>query len=82
MWFLLSACADGGKTVDLYINGPLELLIEIWSGEKEADEAISEEELILTGEPLLAETAKHWFPLSPVARVKKQEGGIAAMIGA
>ena len=73
--------ADPGKSVDLYLNGSIETVIDVWMGQRELDEVLRAEEVILTGEPLLTDTAKHWFPLSPVARAKKQEGGIAAALG-
>lgn len=73
--------ADPGHAVDLYLNGPIETVIDVWMGERELDEVLRGEEIMLTGERLLTDTAKLWFPMSPVARAKKQEGGIAAALG-
>ena len=73
--------SDPGNSVDLYLNGPIETVIDVWMGQRELEDVLRAEELVLTGERLLTDTAKRWFPLSPVARAKKQDGGIAAALG-
>ncbi len=62
---------DPGKQVDLYINGPLGAMIEVWMGECELDAFLRDEVIKITGERYLADSANHWFPMSPVARAKR-----------
>jgi hypothetical protein len=38
-------------------------------------EALCDKDLILTGEPMSTDSAKHWCPLSALAKAKKQESG-------
>lgn len=71
---------DPGKPVDLYIHGPLAAMIDVWMGECDLDEFRREEVIKMTGEPLLDDSAKHWFPMSPVARARLMGLDPAAMI--
>ena len=63
--------SDPGKEVDLYMRADLDTLIAIWMGELSVEEATRDSKLSMTGEPRIADTAKFWFPLSPVARAQK-----------
>ncbi len=71
--------SDPGKPVDLYVNGPLCTMIEIWRGESELESALRSEEILLTGEPMVADSAKHWFPMSPIVRAKAAGMDLTAM---
>ncbi|UOR15931.1 winged helix-turn-helix transcriptional regulator [Qipengyuania aquimaris] len=62
--------ADPGKEVDLYLRADLETLVEIWMGDVSVDDAVREDHLSMTGEPQIADSAKFWFPISPVAKAK------------
>ena len=60
--------ADPGKEVDLYLRGELQTLLDIWMGQRDVRDALREEDLMITGERLIADSIDRWFPLSPVAR--------------
>lgn len=62
---------DPGKPVDLYINGPLDAIVDAWTGEADLNQLLRDEQVVVTGERILAESVNHWFPMSPVARAKK-----------
>ena len=68
---------DPGKSVDLYVDGPLQAMLDVWMGEADLNEHLRNEEIVLTGESLLADTARHWFPISPVV-LARQEAAAAA----
>lgn len=61
---------DPGKDVDLYVAAQLATIVEIWMGERTVDEAVRDEEMLLTGESHLMRSAHRWFPISPVARAE------------
>jgi len=61
---------DPGKPVDLYIHGAIGSLIEVWQGQLPLGEALADERLVMTGERAILESARHWFPMSPVARAR------------
>lgn len=64
--------SDPGKEVDLFVRIGLQTLIDIWMGERTLDEAFAEEEMVVTGERLIADSIRRWFPLSPVARARSE----------
>ena len=68
---------DPGKDVDLYINAPLERLVAVWGGDAELASLIRDEEILLTGESYLVNSASRWFPVSPA--VKAKEAGLSMM---
>ncbi len=70
---------DPGKEVDLYMHAGLETLLDLWMGDRSVGEAVETGDLTLAGEPLIADTASRWFPLSPVARAQKEGINPAAM---
>ena len=71
--------SDPGKDVDLYLRASLDTLIAIWMGDLSVDEALRDETISMTGEPHIADTAKFWFPISPVAKAQKSGMNPAAM---
>lgn len=70
---------DPGKSVDLYVDGPLDAMLDVWMGEADINEQLRSEVIVMTGEPLLADTARHWFPVSPVV-IARQEAEAAAAL--
>ena len=70
---------DPGKEIDLYMHARLATLIELWMGDRSVEDAIGAEDLKLAGEPLIADAASLWFPISPVAKAQKQGINPAAM---
>ncbi|MEE4209459.1 MAG: helix-turn-helix domain-containing protein [Parvularcula sp.] len=64
--------SDPGKSVDLYIDAPLQMVLDVWMGEREIDDCLRSEDIIMTGERLLTESVRHWFPVSPVVEAKSE----------
>ncbi|MBX7539460.1 winged helix-turn-helix transcriptional regulator [Qipengyuania sphaerica] len=67
---------DPGRSVDVYIHGPLETILAVWMDEANLDDAMRAEEIVMTGERLLVDSAKSWFPVSPV--VLARQAAVAA----
>ena len=61
---------DPGKDVDLYMSGPLSTFAGVWMGDQSAQDAIQNEDLLMTGSAHLSRTANAWFPQSRYADVR------------
>ena len=64
---------DPGKSVDVYINGSLQTLLDIWMGQRDLGHVMGEEELIITGNKPLVDTVRRWFPYAPPVRAMMRQ---------
>ncbi|NVE93771.1 winged helix-turn-helix transcriptional regulator [Altererythrobacter lutimaris] len=76
-WWLIATsedvdlCTDDpGKDVDLYLHANLPNLAEVWMGDVAVREAISSDDLTVTGSAYLVRTIASWFPQSRYSNIR------------
>lgn len=66
---------DPGLDVDLHVVAELRIMTAIWMGLASVDESRARQQLLLTGDPVLAESLRNWLGLSPFAAEPKRAAG-------